>query len=90
VEREIPVPRCSANCIPFSVQESFVHAETEAPDFERSLVASLGGFPQVSSGSTSVEIDLEQTVPDHNPAVSSSAFHIPLQSGDPECAIDLE
>ena len=81
---------CAANCIAFSVQESFVHAETEAPDFEKSLDVSLGGFPQVSSDCTSAPIDLERATPDQEPAVASFAFRVPLQGRSTDSAIDLE
>ena len=78
---------CSENCIPFAVQESFVHAQTEAPDFEKSLTASLGGFAQVSAAGVHEQavIDLDPAVPEQVPS-----FQVPLLGSTSDFVIDLD
>ena len=78
---------CASNCISADLQQAFVNAVEEPPDFERSLNFTLQVFEHRLQAPVP-EIDLDQTEPGAEPSTSSSVFQQPLR--DAESVIDLD
>ena len=74
---------CAEHAIPFEVQASFVHADTESADFERSAQAAAGLFNRsFNSVGSDRSIDLAEE------RVSTSAFQVALSSSDQVLDLD--
>ena len=74
---------CAERAVPFEVQASFVRADTESADFERSAQAAAGLFDRsFNSVGSDRSIDLTEE------RVSTSIFQVALSSSDQVLDLD--